>query len=291
MSTEIIQFYAEDGAILNGYLNKGKQQTEKVLIEIHGMTSNCFKKRENIISKMVEKIGIDTICFNNRGSDIIKYVKYKDGKKVLAGSAYENIEESYYDILGAIKFALQLGYKNIYLQGHSLGATKIVYTFNKMKNNNDENIKHISGILLISLVDIPNIFKLFSTQENIEYALKKESENCSMDLMSSDSFIHLISVKNFLKYTKYNEDINFARFSEDDYKFEELNNINVPIFIRWGNDKELIVRDAKEQVKFINKKLNNKIKDINYIDGANHSFDNKEEILAKEICEFLNNIS
>ena len=45
------------------------------------MTSNCFKKREKIIAENVENIGIDTICFNNRGSDIAKYIKYKDGKK------------------------------------------------------------------------------------------------------------------------------------------------------------------------------------------------------------------
>lgn len=112
-----------DGVILNGYINKEKIKTEQVLIQIHGMTSNCFKKREKVISRNVEKLGIDSICFNTRGSDIVKYIKYKDGKKTLGGTAYEDIEESYYDILGAIGYALQLGYKNIYLQGHSLGAT------------------------------------------------------------------------------------------------------------------------------------------------------------------------
>lgn len=44
MSTEIIEFYAEDGVILNGYINKGKIKTEQVLIQIHGMTSNLVKK-------------------------------------------------------------------------------------------------------------------------------------------------------------------------------------------------------------------------------------------------------
>ncbi len=81
MAKEIIEFYSEDGVILNGYINKGRLKTDKVLIELHGMTSNCFKKREMIISNYVEKIGIDSICFNNRGSDIVKYIKYKDGQK------------------------------------------------------------------------------------------------------------------------------------------------------------------------------------------------------------------
>lgn len=287
MSTEIIEFYADDGIILNGFINKGKGKTDQVLIEIHGMTSNCFKKREKIIAKNVENIGIDTICFNNRGSDIAKYIKYKDGKKVLGGTAYEDVEESYYDINGAIKYALQLGYKKIYLQGHSLGATKIVYTFNKMKKCNNVNLKYVKGIILLSLVDIPHFCTKFYTSEQLDYAIKKEQENNILELMPNNSFVHPISVGTFLKYAKYNKDIDFAKFSEDNYEFEELNCIDVPLFIRWGNNKELIERDAENQVNFMNRKIKNKMKNINYIDGADHSFSNREEILANEICEFL----
>lgn len=290
MDTKIIKFYADDGVVLNGYINKGATKTDKVLIETHGMTSNCFKNRESIISEEVEKINIDTICFNNRGSDVAKYIKYADGKKALAGTAYENIEESYYDIIGAIKYAIKLGYSKIYLQGHSLGATKIVYTYNQMKKKNDENLKYIKGIILLSLLDLPYIFNRFSKMEYVEYALEKEKENKDLELMPYDCFVHPISVKNFLQYIKYNEKINFARFSDESYNFQELNCIDVPLFIRWGNNKELIERNAKEQVNFMNKKLNNKIKNIGYIDGANHSFDEKEKELANEIVTFLDNI-
>ena len=96
--------------------------------------------------------------------------------------------------------------------------------------------------------------------------------------------------KEFLKYTKYNKEIDFAKFSEENYRFEELNSINVPIFMRWGNNKELIEKDAKEQVEFKNKKIHNRFKDISLIDGANHTFSDKEEILANEICGFLQKI-
>ena len=290
MMNEIIEFCAEDGVVLNGYINKGKVKTDKVLIELHGMTSNCFKRREKVIAKYVENIDIDSLCFNNRGSDIVKYIKYKDDKKKLAGTAYEDIEESYYDVIGAIKCVIQLGYKKIFLQGHSLGATKLVYTFNKMKKNNSVYLKYINGIILLSLVDIPYIFNKFTNHKYHEYAMRKEKENSTLELMPQDCFIHPISVKKFLKYTKYNKEIDFAKFSEDNYRFEELNSINVPIFMRWGNNKELIEKDAKEQVEFMNKKIDNIFKDINYIDCANHTFSDKEEILANQICEFLQKI-
>ena len=40
----------------------------------------------------------------------------------------------------------------------------------------------------------------------------------------------------------------------------------------------------------INNKVKNPKKDINYIEGATHSYEGKEEVLAKELKEFLNKI-
>ena len=72
---------------------------------------------------------------------------------------------------------LELGYTDIYLQGHSLGCTKIVYTYNKLKNEN--NVKNIKGIMLLSLVDIPDCQKYDlgdKYAEMMEYAENKEKE-------------------------------------------------------------------------------------------------------------------
>ncbi len=156
-----------------------------------------------------------------------------------------------------------------------------------MERKNNEYLKAISGVILLSLVDIPYIFNKFTNPKYHEYAKRKEKENSILELMPQECFIHPISVKNFLKYTKYNNEIDFAKFSQENYKFEKINSINLPLFMRWGNNKELIEKDAKEQVDFMNKKINNIFKDINYIDGANHTFSDKEEILANQICDFL----
>ena len=287
MLKEIIEFFASDGAILNGYLNTG-ENNNKVLIQIHGMTSNCLKKREQIIASEVEKLGIDTICFNTRGSDIVRYLKFKDGNKVLAGTAYENVEDSYYDILGAIKYAVKLGYTSIYLQGHSLGATKVVYAYSRMQKENNMFLKYIKGILLLSLVDIADMLKSYADIKMIEYANEKEKKNEIFDLMPAESFIHPISVKTFLQYAKYNESIDFAKYSKEDDEFEVLNKIEIPLFMRWGNINELIKREASNQVEFMRNKIKNNKKDIDFIDEANHSYDGKEQVLAEQICDFLN---
>lgn len=290
MINKIIKFNSTDGIILDGFLNKCENYTDKILIQIHGMTSNCFKNREKVISDQVAKLNIDTLCFNNRGSEIIKYCKKENGEKLLQGTAYEDVEDSYYDIVGAIKYAASIGYKNIYLQGHSLGSTKIIYTYNKMIEEHSNYFQYIKAIILLSLVDIPDMIKTFTTKKFIELANTKEKENKLDELMPYGSSIHLFSVKTYLKYVKYYESINFARFNDMDYNFEMLNNISVPLFMRWGNNKELIKQDANDLVNLLNQKLNNKELDINHIDGANHSYSRKEEDLAKEIYNFLKNL-
>lgn len=287
MSEKIIELKALDGVKINGYLLSCDKNSKDVLIEIHGMTSNCFKKRERTIAETVKNIGIDSICINTRGSEIAKYIKYVDGRKELAGTAYEDIEESYYDLMGVIKYALSLGYTSIYLQGHSLGSTKVVYTYNKMKNNHDEELKYIKGILLLSLVDIPDMFRTYFRNKYLQYAEEKEKNGNLLELMPPDAFIHPISVKTYLKYTKYSKVIDFAQYSNENNDFDILNKIEVPLFMRWGNINEFIRRDAKNQVDFMRKVIKKQDIDIDFIDGANHSYNDKEAELAQNIELFL----
>lgn len=287
MNAELIEFYAKDGVILNGYIMKSKNKTKTVLIEIHGMTSNCFKKRERVISEVAKDANIDTICINTRGSEISRYIKNSKGDKILAGTAFEDIEESYYDILGIIEYALKLGYTSIYLQGHSLGATKIVYSYIKMLEKNNKEINSIKGILLLSLVDIPDVFRKCSCEKFLPFAEEKEKEGKVLTLMPEEAFIHPISVKTYLKYTKYNKNIDFAQYNKKDYKFEEINRIKIPIFMRWGNDKELVSIKIEELVELMNNVIENKKIDINFIEGANHTYTDKEDILANEIVDFI----
>lgn len=286
MSVKIVNFNAKDGIKLDGILNKCEKQTNKILIQIHGMTSNCFKKRDKTIAEEIEKIEIDTLCFNNRGSEIVRYIK-GENVTLIGGMAYEKVEDSYYDIVGAIEFVISLGYDEIYLQGHSLGSTKVVYTYNKLTEEESPLLEKIKGIMLLSLIDIKDAVSIGIKEEYIRYAEQKKQEGKIMELMPFESFIHPISVKSFLYYTKNNQNIDFARYNDREYEFEKLNKIICPLFMRWGNVREMIKQNAKELVEFMNSKINNPKKDIGYIDGADHSYHGKEEQIAREIKDFL----
>ena len=148
----------------------------------------------------------------------------------------------------------------------------------------------IKGIILLSLIDIPKTLEIYLGENFNSYlrlAEEKEQEGKVKDLMPKEAFIHPISVKTFLRYAKYNKDIDFAGYGRDN-KLEKLNNIDIPLFMRWGNDKEMIIQKADELVSLVNNIIINDKKDIDYIDGSNHSYDGKEELVAKQIIEFIN---
>lgn len=287
-----IDFLATDGVVLNGILYESESKNKTVILAVHGMVSNCLKERDEIIANKVKEAGFDYFCFNNRGSELVKYIKKEiEGQKEqkLGGTSYEDVLEGYEDIVGAILKLKELGYQDIYLQGHSLGCTKIVYTYNELKEENDEILENIKGIILLSLVDIPKTLQIYLGDRFTEYlkvAEEKEREGKTLELMPKEAFIHPVSIKTFLRYARDNQEINFAKYGEDT-ELKKLNNIDVPLFMRWGNVKEMIVQEAEELTHILNNQITNPNKDIDYIDGANHSYEGKEEKLAEQILAFI----
>ena len=84
---------------------------------------------------------------------------------------------------GAINYALSKGYKEIYLMGHSLGSTKVVYTYNKILEKNEDIIKNIKAVLLLSLVDIPTALRIYLNErfpETLKYAKDMEKAGIIM---------------------------------------------------------------------------------------------------------------
>lgn len=291
MKIDTIFFNATDGIKLNGFNYKSENAGKKIIISIHGMATNCMKKREETIAQKVNKIGWDYLAFNNRGHDLVNYCYRENGEKIIAGTAFEEISDSYFDILGAINWATENKYEEIYLLGHSLGCTKIVYTYHKfVEEKNTNTLESIKGIILLSMVDIPMALQIY-LKENfapmLTYAKNMEREHLETLLMPEEAFIHPISIKTFLRYSRDNNDIDFAKYSDETYEFKELNEIKVPLFMRWGNNRELIIQDAKDLCQMLQSKIQNKSKSISYIEGADHSYTGKEEEVADEIVSFL----
>ena len=186
MNLQKVFFETEDGVELSGLLHTNGMKTDKVVISVHGMQSNCMKKRDDILAKNITNENIAYFCFNNRGHDLVNMItKEENGKyiKKQCGSSLENIEDSYFDIKAAIEEMLKMGYKKIYLQGHSLGCTKIVYSYTKMKKQNEQDILNkIQSISLLSMVDIPVAIKFFFNNDVEKLVKYMENEKMNEEV-------------------------------------------------------------------------------------------------------------
>ena len=52
-------FKATDGVDLKGVMYKNQSKTNKVLISIHGMATNCLKERDEKIAEKANELNID----------------------------------------------------------------------------------------------------------------------------------------------------------------------------------------------------------------------------------------
>lgn len=286
---ELVNLLTEDGLKLNGFLYKSNTGTKDIILSVHGMGSNCLRTKELRISKKANQEGFDYYGFNNRGSEIARYAKKKVNgvkERILLGTAFEDPQDGYYDIVAAMLKLKNLGYENIYLQGHSLGCTKILYTYNRLKEEKSELVENIKGIILLSLIDIKGIVEFVDFEKfkhNLEIAEEKEKKGELMDLMPRDAFLHPLSVKTYLRYMRDCQEID-----ADDYNI--VKKIDKPIFMRWGTENEAIKYKAKDLAQKVNEYITVDKKDIGYIDGANHSYNGYEIELANQIIKFIKNI-
>ncbi len=292
MKIEKVYFNSIDNLNLIGLLHTPKKKTETVLISVHGITSNCLKRRDDVLAQKCTDLGIAYFCFNNRGHEIIcNYGRIEDNDMHFYGSGAENIYDSYFDIKGAMIEMQKRGYKKIILQGHSMGCTKVVYTYNEFLNNNETTmLDAITGIVLLSMVDIPTALKQVLGKDYkkiISYfeLLKKRGKGDKLVVL--DASTPPVRPNTILQYAEDNKKIDFAKFGDNRTTFKELNNIKVPLFMRWGNINELIFQGADELTQKLNEKIKNENKDISYIAGANHNYTGKEEELGEQITDFI----
>lgn len=291
MKVEKVYFKAKDGLSLFGLLHKCNGGTKEIVLSIHGMQSNIFKERDRVESEYLTERNIDFFDFNNRGSEI--YTKTNtiiDGKKVKinCGSMWENVYDCILDIDAAVDELISKGYEKIILQGHSLGSIKSVIYYNYLiENNLVDKLSKIRALILLSLVGIKEFLYYDDPKhaKHLEKLSNKLVKKGKFDTLTEGFFGFPMTAKCLNQY--FQENLNFVQFLDKNFKFELLNKINCPLFMRYGTINEIIPKDAFEIIEILNSKTTNNFKDFGAIEGANHSFKNKELVLTEQIYDFI----
>lgn len=282
MKQELVRINSIDEIEQPGIIYSPKENTEKLVIHVHGLNGNFYENRFlDVLAKSYTSKGYSFLTFNNRGKDFIAELLKGDGFTIIGGSL-ERFKDCVLDIQGVINWVKEKGYKEIILEGHSYGCNKVLYYYNKMK---DECVKKI---VLLAPCDIPSEGKKFLSVE--EYQKAKEDSTRMVNEGKENELIDFSIMANgkIAAGTYYND---FLPGGENDFiryvdgsngKSELLNNVDVPVLVIFGDKDECVLT---QPINIVKDYLNNNIKDCNIqvINGANHSYANKYEELEEVI--------
>ncbi len=123
---ELCQTWTADGVQLSGIVHapEGEGRLDLGVVLIHGFSSRFYSQVVLGLAGGLARRGALVVAGNNRGHDIGALLRRREGGPLLAGAAWERLEEAPFDIAAWIEVAAAHGCQKVALVGHSLGAAK-----------------------------------------------------------------------------------------------------------------------------------------------------------------------
>jgi len=280
MKLEKVNFTTSDKLSLFGLLHTPETPTNEVVIFVHGIHSNCYRRKDDMFAEELCKNNIAYFSFNNRGANTVTKINGR-----LYGAAYEDITECGHDINAAIAEMREKGYSKIHLLGHSLGSSKVLYWYKNSKKF------EINTVGLLSLVDSSNLAKFILGKKYKMTMLYLKKQKLST-LIPQEAFKKVnvlpLSVKTFLRIFD-NPETDLVSYDKEKVNVENLNKIKEPLFMRFGTINEYLIDNSSNTASLILENITKNNVDISYIEEADHSYHGKEQKLINEYIEFLKN--
>ncbi|KXK10420.1 MAG: Alpha/beta hydrolase family protein [Microgenomates bacterium OLB23] len=286
MQTSYHHTTTEDELILQGLLYEPDNKADKLILHIHGMGGNFYENRFlDAMSQAYTDNDWALLVPNTRGHDIIadfplagETEKYKR-----IGNSLEIFEECLLDLKAWIMFAEERGYKDIVLQGHSLGAVKVAYYQAKT------NDKRISKLILASPPDMVGLAEDDKNHQKHMVLSKSMVQEGKGDTFLPDLLWdwYWLSAKTYLDFGERGNEIDV--FNTYDKQAQSiLSEISIPVlaFLGGKDDAAIMpIADALEVIK--NKATACSQFDTHIVEDAPHSYFGHEEEVADLVMKWL----
>lgn len=282
MRQELVRINSIDWIEQPGILYTPNEDTNKIVIHVHGLNGNFYENRFlDILAESYTKKNYAFLTFNNRGRGFItELIKWNEF--VVIGWCFERFKDCILDIQWIVNWVKRKGYNEITLEWHSYGCNKVLYYYNNTKDD------YIKKIILLAPCDIPAETKKFLNIEEYEKA-KDEStrlvhegkENELIDFSAMANW--KISAGTFYYDFLPNWENDFIKYSDGiDAKSKLLNNIDITTLVIFWDEDECVLTQPIDIVTWY---LKNNIKDCNIqiIKKTDHWFNNKFSELKKII--------
>ena len=284
--TSLVKVNTPDGLILHGLSVRPTKTTDKVIIHIHGSSGSFyFNSFYPYLFEMATKNGFAFLSTNSRGSDVYNV---EAGVKP-TGAAVEIFEECLIDIDTWIEFAVNQGYKNIILEGHSFGTNKIQYYLQKGKYKDI-----INSVILLGFCDSYGgqlVFlkkNCFKNEDILNEAKKLVSEGKPYQLLSHP-FINWgelpQAAESYISHMSPDSELSKILPLKVNGKLPNFAKIDIPILGIVGDHDECTVIEPQNAVNLLNNA--NKNAKCFMIKGSNHQYTGKEQELVALITSFI----
>lgn len=201
------------------------------------------------------------------------------------GNFREKFEECLLDIEPWIDYIDSLGYKNTVLQGHSLGAVKVVYYLAKTSD------KRISKLILASPPDMVGLAEAEKDhQNNLNLSQKMVAGGKGEELLPQMLWNwYYLSAATYIDFGERDNPIDVFN-TYDKGKPSIIENIKVPTFAFFGSKDDAAILPVKEALEVVKYKAKNCPQfDTDVIEGAPHSYYGHEDETADRIINWLDN--
>jgi len=285
MKQELIEIITKDEISLMG-IYFSVDNSDKTVIHVHGMADNFYQRRfVRELAKMYNDIGYNFLSFNNRGHDFATTL-IKDNQSFRGGSFNEVLSDAKIDIDAVFDYVKNRGAKEIILEGHSLGCSKIINYYN---SNSDSMIKRI---VLLAPSDGITKFKQIMKEgyEIFCFKAKELIDNGKADevLCHPDFFPRAYTARTFLENYTENGLSDTFRYRDSNYVNPVLKAIKIPVLIEIGTIDRMAFIAEQDDITPYWKKNNDNYK-LEFIKNADHEYVGCEEKLCDNIKKWLSN--
>jgi len=289
MKTRFLRVTTGDKLILQGLLYEPDKSTNRIILHIHGMAGNFYENRFlDSMAEVFTKNGWGFLSVNTRGHDHIADFPISGAKEQnkRTGNFREKFEECVLDIGAWMDFIDKAGYKNITLQGHSLGSVKAVYFLAKTGD------KRVSKLVLASPPDMVGLAEAEKDHNDLLKLSKKmiskgRGEEMLPKLLWNSYYL---SANTYVDFGERGNPIDvFNTHSKD--RSSVLEKIKVPTLAFLGSKDDAAILPVKQALEVIKKKAKNCPRfNIQIVEGAPHSYFGYEREVAEMISDWLKEI-
>lgn len=270
METSLVRVTTPDGIELQGLNYRGiGRAAHAAVVHLHGTWGNFYGNPFiDHFARFYPRHGYSFLTVNTRGHD--------------AGAITERFELCAIDITTWLGFARQLGYDRIILQGHSLGALKVIYYLNLPTHAVD-----IHAIVLLSPFDIIAFYcsNDLSNRTNRLNRAREIAQNDPDAILPGDTWdAWLLSAGTYLDLVDFNTRADIFPFRVGSLVGTALSVVSVPTFAAIGSNDFAAYPSGADEFELLQQLPNVNAK---LIDGAPHNFANHETDLLKHLAEWL----